>query len=75
MISFRISVPERDIVILYPYQDQPDVLREILMKGNLVEINPDRITVQLRNGQQNKDIIGTKTDTFALENGHIRLRT
>jgi len=56
-----------DIVILYPYQDQPDVLREILMKGNLVEINPDQIIVQLRNGQQNKDIIGTKTDTFALE--------
>lgn len=56
-----------DIVILYPYQDQPDVLREILMKGNLVEINPDQIIVQLRNGQQNKDIIGTETDTFALE--------
>ena len=56
-----------DIVILYPYQDQPDALREILMKGSLVEINPDRIIVQLRNGQQNKDIIGTETDTFALE--------
>ena len=37
------------------------------MKGSLAEIRPDRITVQLRNGQQNKDIIGTEADTFALE--------
>lgn len=56
-----------DIVILYPYQKQPDALREILMKGSLAEIHPDRIIVQLRNGQQNKDIIGTEEDTFALE--------
>lgn len=56
-----------DIVILYPCKDQPDARREILMKGSLAEIRPDRITVQLRNGQQNKDIIGTEADTFALE--------
>ena len=56
-----------DIVVLYAYRGQPDVRRHILMKGNLVEIYPDRILVQLRNGQQNPDIIGTDTDTFAIE--------
>ena len=50
-----------DIVIFYAYQDEPDVRKQILMKGNIVELQPDRLTLQLRNGQQNKDIIGDET--------------
>lgn len=56
-----------DIVILYAYKDLPDVRRHILMKGYLTEIRPEQVTVQLRNGQQNPDIIGTDTDIFAIE--------
>ena len=55
--NFRIG----DIVILYPYQNEPDVREQILMKGNIVSLQPGRVSVQLRNGQQNKDIIGDET--------------
>lgn len=56
-----------DMVICYAYQGTPDVRNEILMKGNIVEITPSAITVILRNGQQNKDIIGSEGETFAIE--------
>ena len=56
-----------DIVICYAYHGEPDVREEILMKGNIVSIYPDRLTVLLRNGQQNKEIIGGKEDLFAVE--------
>lgn len=56
-----------DIIIFYSYKEQPDVRNQILMKGNIVSIQPDRITILLRNGQQNKDIIGDEHDTFAIE--------
>ena len=56
-----------DIIIFYSYKEQPDVRNQILMKGNIVSIQPDRITILLRNGQQNKDIIGNEHDTFAIE--------
>lgn len=59
-----------DIVILYAYHDLPDVRRHILMKGSLMEIHPERILVQLRNGQQNPDLIGSDTDTFAIEHDY-----
>ena len=76
LLDFRIPRQEEDflpnfrggdIVICYAYQDEPDVRHEILMKGNIVEITPDRLTVLLRNGQQNKDIIGDEGDLFAIE--------
>lgn len=56
-----------DIVICYVYHGEPDVRKEILMKGNIVSIFPDRLTVLLRNGQQNKEIIGGVEDVFAIE--------
>ena len=56
-----------DIIIFYSYKDQPNVCKEILMKGNIVEIEPDSIKILLRNGQQNKDIIGGEDDLFAIE--------
>ena len=76
LLDFRIPRQEEDflpnfrggdIVICYAYQDEPDVRHEILMKGNIVEITPDRLTILLRNGQQNKDIIGDEGDVFAIE--------
>lgn len=56
-----------DMVILYAYKEEPDMRRQILMKGNILELQPDRMTLVLRNGQQNKDIIGGKEDVFAVE--------
>ncbi len=56
-----------DIIIFYSYKDHPTVCKEILMKGNIVEIEPERIEILLRNGQQNKDIIGGEDELFAIE--------
>lgn len=56
-----------DMVILYAYKEEPDMRKQILMKGNILELQPDRMTLVLRNGQQNKDIIGGKEEEFAVE--------
>ena len=56
-----------DIVLFYAYKEKPDVRNQILMKGNIVSIESDRLTLQLRNGQQNKDIIGSPEETFCIE--------
>lgn len=56
-----------DMVILYSYQGEPDLRKHILMKGNILALRPDRMTLVLRNGQQNKDIIGGGDDLFAIE--------
>ena len=56
-----------DIVILYAYTGEPDVREQILMKGNIVSLQTDSVTVQLRNGQQNKDIIGNADNRFCIE--------
>lgn len=56
-----------DMVILYAYKEEPDMSKQILMKGNILELQPDRMTLVLRNGQQNKDIIGGKEEVFAVE--------
>lgn len=56
-----------DMVILYAYKEEPDMRKQILMKGNILELQPDRMTLVLRNGQQNKDIIGGKEEMFAVE--------
>lgn len=61
--NFRIG----DIIILYAYKGDPDVRNEILMKGNIICLQPNSVTVQLRNGQQNKDIIGSPDDKFCIE--------
>ena len=56
-----------DMVILYAYKEEPDMRKQILMKGNILDLQPDRMTLVLRNGQQNKDIIGGKEEVFAVE--------
>lgn len=56
-----------DMVILYAYKEEPDMRKQILMKGNILELQPDRMTLVLRNGQQNKDIIGGQEKVFAVE--------
>lgn len=56
-----------DMVILYAYKEEPDMRKQILMKGNILELQPDRMILVLRNGQQNKDIIGGKEEVFAVE--------
>ena len=56
-----------DMVILYAYKEEPDMRKQILMKGNILELQPDRMTLVLRNGQQNKDIIGGQEEVFAIE--------
>ncbi|MGO5522523.1 DEAD/DEAH box helicase [Phocaeicola plebeius] len=56
-----------DMVILYAYKEEPDMRKQILMKGNILELQPDSMTLVLRNGQQNKDIIGGKEEVFAVE--------
>lgn len=56
-----------DMVILYAYKEEPDMRKQILMKGNILELQPDRMTLVLRNGQQNKDITGGKEEVFAVE--------
>ena len=56
-----------DMVILYAYKEEPDMRKQILMKGNILELQPDRMTLVLRNGQQNKDIIGGQEEVFAVE--------
>lgn len=56
-----------DIVVFYAYRDEPDVRDRILMKGNILDLRTDRLTLQLRNGQQNKDVIGSGSETFCVE--------
>ena len=56
-----------DMVILYAYKEEPDMRKQILMKGNILKLRPDRMTLVLRNGQQNKDIIGGQEEVFAVE--------
>lgn len=56
-----------DMVILYAYKEEPDMRKQILMKGNILKLQPDRMTLVLRNGQQNKDIIGGQEEVFAIE--------
>ena len=56
-----------DIIIFYSYKKYPNVCKEILMKGNIVEIEPNVIQILLRNGQQNKSIIGGDDEVFAIE--------
>lgn len=56
-----------DMVILYAYKEEPDMRKQILMKGNILELQSDRMTLVLRNGQQNKDIIGGQEEVFAVE--------
>lgn len=56
-----------DMVILYAYKEEPDMRKQILMKGNILKLQPDRMTLVLRNGQQNKDIIGGQEEVFAVE--------
>lgn len=56
-----------DMVILYAYKEEPDMRKQILMKGNILELQPDRMTLVLRNRQQNKDIIGSQEEVFAVE--------
>lgn len=68
--DFLPNFRKGDIIIFYSYKDKPDVRNEILMKGNITEISHDKVTVILRNGQQNKDIIGNEEDTFAIEHDY-----
>ncbi len=65
--DFLPNFRKGDIVILYSYNDVPDVRKEILMKGNIIDISHDNVSIILRNGQQNKDIIGNENDIFAIE--------
>lgn len=61
--NFRVG----DIIVCYACQGQPDVRNHVLMKGTVVELTPEEITVRLRNGQQNKEIIGGGQDRFCIE--------
>ena len=42
-----------DMVVLYAYQDVPDVRRSLLFRGRLTDIRTDQVTVKLNDGQQN----------------------
>lgn len=68
--DFLPNFRQGDIIILYAYDEHPDVRKHILMKGNITELNTDTVTVILRNGQQNKDIIGNEEETFAIEHDY-----
>ena len=65
--DFLPNFRKGDIIIFYSYKGNPDVCKEILMKGNIVDIEPNQLRIILRNGQQNKDIIGGEDETFAIE--------
>ncbi len=65
--DFLPNFRKGDIIIFYSYKNHPDVCKEILMKGNIVNIEPTQLQIILRNGQQNKDIIGGEEETFAIE--------
>ena len=41
-----------DLVYLYQYQGEPDIHRSILFKGSLMEINPQTVTIELKDAQQ-----------------------
>ena len=68
--DFLPNFRKGDIIIFYSYKDHPDVCKEILMKGNIVDIAPHQLRIILRNGQQNKDIIGGEDETFAIEHDY-----
>ena len=42
-----------DMVVLYAYQDVPDVRRSLLFRGRLTDISTDQITIKLNDAQQN----------------------
>jgi hypothetical protein len=47
-LNFRTG----DMVYLYRYKDEPDICRNILLKGSLMEISPDHVTLALNDNRQ-----------------------
>lgn len=68
-IDFLPNFRKGDMVIFYAYDPArlPDAREQILMRGNVKELSPERIVLLLRNGQQNPDMIGSEEDVFAIE--------
>lgn len=64
--NFRLG----DMIYLYSYHinEEPDVRKALLFKGNLTDIHSKKITVHLTDGQQNPAIFEEKAEyTFAIE--------
>lgn len=58
-----------DMVILYRYDDTPDVRSSILYKGTLQDMQPHQLVVRINDGQQNPDIfpIAAQRQRWAVE--------
>ena len=59
-----------DMVYLYHYQEQPDVRKSILYKGNIAILDGSHITVMLNDGQQETSIFeNDHASKWAIEHG------
>ncbi|MDY6248823.1 MAG: AAA domain-containing protein [Prevotella sp.] len=61
-----------DSVYLYAYNDgdEPDVRRSLLFRATLIDLSTDQLTVALRDGQKNPNILSMK-EKFAIEHCEI----
>ena len=61
-----------DSVYLYAYNDgdEPDVRRSLLFRATLIDLRTDQLTVALRDGQKNPNILSMK-EKFAIEHCEI----
>ena len=55
-----------DMVVLYAYQDIPDVRRSLLFRGRLTDISTDQITIKLNDAQQNPNVLDPPPSTLHL---------
>ena len=70
--NFLANFRAGDSVYLYAYNDgdEPDVRRCLLFRATLIDLSTDQLTVALRDGQKNPNILSMK-EKFAIEHCEI----
>lgn len=77
VVRLKLSVPDQgddflpnfrrnDMVYLYAYDGVPDVRKSILLRGTMVEISSDTISIGLSNRQHNEQLTDTE-QVYAVE--------
>ncbi len=65
-----------DMVYLYAYEGQPSVLKAILYKGSIEELQTCQLTIRLNDGQHNPSLLAVGgSQTWAVEHGSSDLST
>ncbi|MBQ7472395.1 MAG: DNA helicase, partial [Prevotella sp.] len=64
--DFLPNFRRNDMVYLYAYDDEPDVRKSILLRGTVVELSSESITIGLSNRQHNEQLTETEK-VYAVE--------